>query len=300
MKVFLVALALWASTSTSSSSSNGCSVIIENSASVVDCSNASSIAEVVEYMNALSEVGTVFMDKFRILENPNIDTLVENLFADVQFTTVEISGCSSLKHVEDFLGASRTTLTSLIFNYNGYMEVPALKAENLESIDILTNSLNLTVKPSAFKNMKNIESLQLMNAVIEPLSFYSLKKLEVLVLPFLSSSMSSLVAGTLLFGSPVLQYVYIPHNVFQNIEYQAIDGFPAGSTLFLTTDIHTTKDAFAALLDGGANLYFDKNAGCDCKVAWIRLGPYFDQYLIPCAQQGIYLHQVPEEEFADC
>ncbi|KAK7075524.1 hypothetical protein SK128_008318, partial [Halocaridina rubra] len=217
MKLFLSILILWVGVA----STFGCSTLTEDSESVVDCSNATDISEVVAYMEELAASWSVFHNRFRILNNPNITSLVDGLFGEVQFLTVEISRCPALSDVGDFLGASSNTLTNLIFTETSYPYIPALDAPGLLNLEV--SGTNVLVQRSAFSKMKNIEVAVLNSVVIEPFAFFDLENLRSLVIPFPSSNFMNLTAGTLNFNSQHLQVVDIVNGAFFFIEYGSIE-----------------------------------------------------------------------------
>ncbi|XP_063600254.1 uncharacterized protein LOC134776425 [Penaeus indicus] len=269
---------------------------------ILDCSSATDVAQIKNFVEKLTDENDLTFDKFKMAENAHIDHLPAGVLGELRVRAIEVASCPSLTEVDgDFLGASNETVFVIFLGYNALTRVPALKAEGLLALDLFGNPLEKIARED-FQGIVNLQSLILPPVPVEILAFHSLESLRTLSVPFLATSLDTVFPGSFSFNSLHLQEVFFPGSDFQYLLPGVFEGFIPGSKLVMESYNLTSPSVLFNLLSRGARLEFTSSITCGCQQAWIRLSPFLSQTSISCVtEEGqTLLQDMDESEFASC
>lgn len=269
---------------------------------VLDCSSATDVTQITNFIEKLTDENDLTFDKFKMVENAHINRFPARVLGELRVRYIEVVSCPSLTEVDgDFLGASDGAVVVVFLGYNALTRVPALKAEGLLALDLFGNPLEKVARED-FQGVGNLQSLVLPPVPIERQAFRSLKSLRTLAVPFLPTSLAAASPGIFSFDSSRLQEVFLPGSDFQTLLPGVFEGFPPGSKLTMESYSLTSPAVLFNLLSRGAHLEFTGNITCGCQQAWIRLSPFLSQTSIPCGtEEGrTLLQDTDESDFVTC
>ncbi|XP_037774112.1 uncharacterized protein LOC119570456 [Penaeus monodon] len=282
--------------------SAGCTSTEGEEGKILDCSSATDVAQIKNFVEKLTDENDLAFDRFKMVENAHVDHLPAGVLGELRVRIIEVVSCPSLAEVDgDFLGASNDTVFVIFLGYNALTRIPALKAEGLFALDLFGNPLEKVARED-FQGVGNLQSLILPPVPVEILAFHSLKSLRTLTVPFLAASLDTVSPGSFSFDSMHLQEVFFPGSDFRYLLPGVFEGFIPGSKLVMESYNLTSPSVLFNLLSRGARLEFTGSITCGCHQAWIRLSPLLIQTSIRCVTEGgpTLLQDMAESEFTSC
>ncbi|XP_027238476.2 oplophorus-luciferin 2-monooxygenase non-catalytic subunit [Penaeus vannamei] len=268
----------------------------------ITCSGDLEVSQIEDFFKELVQLGTVSFQQLRISDNALIQRLPVGFLGELQFTQIWILSCPNLVQVDDFLGASRDTVSKVMLYWNSLSEVPQLTSTTLYELHVYQTEKRVVVRRSAFERSRAIRKLEFRKATVEPFAFLDLKELFSLYIRDISPT--PLVAGSFHFASPALGYVELT-------SYEPWEGRAEPGTFGGITNTTWFRMGAAALVPPAVFFpVFSRSSmseifnpiRCDCQVAWIRLSPFLPRTTIRCATETSFvaLPDVDEAEFRDC
>nr|XP_027238476.1 uncharacterized protein LOC113829495 [Penaeus vannamei] len=268
----------------------------------ITCSGDLEVSQIEDFFKELVQLGTVSFQQLRISDNALIQRLPVGFLGELQFTQIWILSCPNLVQVDDFLGASRDTVSKVMLYWNSLSEVPQLTSTTLYELHVYQTEKRVVVRRSAFERSRAIRKLEFRKATVEPFAFLDLKELFSLYIRDISPT--PLVAGSFHFASPALGYVELT-------SYEPWEGRAEPGTFGGITNTTWFRMGAAALVPPAVFFpVFSRSSmseifnpiRCDCQVAWIRLSTFLPRTTIRCATETSFvaLPDVDEAEFRDC
>lgn len=125
----------------------------------IDCSAVQDVSEVAAAMKTLGESGFLDFAGFSLSDNPSVTALPSDLLGDLLFQNVIITNNANLVSAEDFLGASRDTVTQIDLSSPQLAYIPPLKSTSVTGYTQNAAALE-NVSKDALAGMPNLQVMQ--------------------------------------------------------------------------------------------------------------------------------------------